>query len=191
MLLDRVWSMRSTVSAIRSCFCAGRCAGSAIRSPRVPFRQGRRQHGVTKYSLRRMVELAVDRDCGAQRAAAALRGLAGAGVRRARRAAGDVLAGELPVRAAHGRWLDLDHGGDCDPRRGAAAGARASSANMSAASCARRAGGRTTWWRRPRRTGLLERGSCFSLSMILSKNRFPPRIKCGAGFFRIMLTPAP
>src|SRR5262245_41435143 len=25
------------------------------------------------------------------------------------------------------------------------------------------------------------------LSMIFSENRFPPRIKCGAGFFRIML----
>jgi hypothetical protein len=27
----------------------------------------------------------------------------------------------------------------------------------------------------------------FYLSMIFSENRRPPRIKCGAGFFRIML----
>jgi len=27
----------------------------------------------------------------------------------------------------------------------------------------------------------------YCLSMIYSENRFPPRIKCGAGFFGIML----
>src|SRR5262249_18504032 len=38
----------------------------------------------------------------------------------------------------------------------------------------------------PPRAGIGHRGSPF-LSMIFSENRYPPRIKCGAGFFGIML----
>ncbi len=60
MLLDRVVVDAVNGLGDQELFLRGAVRWLGYPLARVPFRQGQRQHGVTKYSLGRMVELAVD-----------------------------------------------------------------------------------------------------------------------------------
>ena len=124
LLLDRVVVDAVNGFEDQDLFLRGLVRWLGYPLARVTYKPGQRQHGASKYSFGRMVELAVTGI-----AAHSVRPLRFAiwlalGFRARRIPARDLFDHQLSVHPAHGRRLVVDHGGDRDPWRGTAPGAR-------------------------------------------------------------------
>ena len=124
MLLDRDVIDTINSFADQDVFLRGTVRWFGYPTTTITFSRGARTYGESKYTLKRMVDLAVTGIAAHSVRPLRLAIWLALGVRRGRIPAADLFGGQLSAGAADRDRLDLDHGDDRVARRRAIAGAR-------------------------------------------------------------------